>query len=291
VLADASVLLTSRLGLPVRSLDGVRIGRVVDITVLYDVAHPAAHRLGVGRGRRIQYLLPWDLVRMAEGVVTLSVGAAALSAYATPREPALESHELLLARDVLDSQVVDLAGRRLSRVSEVLLVAEPDGRLEVAAVDVGAGSLLRRMGLRRVGNRLAAAVVDWSDLHLTSRRGHVVQLETSTTGVHRLEASELADLFTRLSTDKAADIVRTVHPARSAAALHVSHPGVRHRLVHVLAPAEVQRLLEAAPPALARLLAEAHASATVPRRQLRTSGWRVRRPAGTPPPADVGDRR
>jgi hypothetical protein len=65
-----------------------------------------------------------------------------LLAYASPPVPALEDRELLLAQDVLDTQVVDLVGRRLSRVSDVFITAGPDSKLEVAAVDVGARSLL-----------------------------------------------------------------------------------------------------------------------------------------------------
>jgi sporulation protein YlmC with PRC-barrel domain len=282
------VFLSRQLGRPVRSSDGVKVGRVADVMILYDIAHPTAHRLGVGRGRRIRYLLPWSLVRTFDHEqVGPAVDRMALSAYASAPDPALDDQELLLARDVLDTQVVDLAGRRLSRVSDVIMVAESDGRLEVAAVDVGAGSLLRRMGLRRLGDRLDPVVVDWAELHLTSPRGHVVQLATAATALHRLNASDLAHLLARLSADKAVDVVRTSHPAHAAAALHASHPELRHRLLHLLRPHELQRLIDAAPPALARLLAELHANPAPARRLLRTSGWRIRRP----PRAGLSDRR
>jgi sporulation protein YlmC with PRC-barrel domain len=289
VVTDPPVFLSRLLGRPVRSSDGVRVGRVVDMTVLYDIAHPDAHRLGIGRGRRIRYLLPWRLVQSYDDEeVRLAVERTGLSAHASPPDPTLEDLELLLARDVLDTQVVDLAGRRLSRVSDVIMVAGSQGQLEVAAVDVGAGSLLRRMGLRRLGDRFSRVVLDWAELHLTSSRGHLVQLATSATTLHRLDASELAELLARLSVEKAVDLVRSAPPAHSAKALHASHPELRRRLLHLLTPHELQRLLNAVPPALARPLAEVHASPAPARRQLRTSGWRVRRPAKTAPPPSPG---
>jgi hypothetical protein len=223
--------------------------------------------------------------------VRLAIDRMGMSAYASQQVPTLEDQELLLARDVLDTQVVDLAGRRLTRVSDVLMVAGFDGRPEVAAVDVGAGSLLRRMGFRRLGDRFNPVAVDWAELHLTSRRGHLIQLATATTAMHRLDASELAHLLARLSPEKAVDVVRTTHPAHAAAALHASHPELRHRPLHALLPQELQRLIDAAPPAPARLLAELRASPPPARRQLRTSGWRIRRPPDTPSPADLSDRR
>jgi sporulation protein YlmC with PRC-barrel domain len=287
----APVFLSRQLGRLVDSADGVKVGRVVDLTVEYDIEHPAVHRLGVGRGRRIRYLLPWRLVRTDDDKqVRLAVDRMGLSAYASPPDPTLEDRELLLARDVLDTQIVDLAGRRLSRVSDVVIVEGSDGRLEVAAVDVGAGSLLRRMGLRRLGDRIKPLIVDWTELHLTSHRGHLVQLATATTAIHRLDASELAHLLTRLSADKAVDVVRTAHPADAAAALRASHPELQHRLLHALRPHEQQRLIDAAPPTLARRLAELRASPAPARRQLRTSGWRIRRPPEGPVPVDPSDR-
>jgi len=286
------VYLSGQLGRPVHSSDGVHIGRVVDLTVMYDIAHPIVHRLAVGRARRIHYLLPWPHVATyGHEQVVLAVDRAGLSTYASPPDPTLEDRELLLARDVLDTQIVDLAGRRLSRVSDVIMVAGSERRLEVAAVDVGAGSLLRRMGLRRLGDRLDPVVVDWAELHLTSPRGHVIQLATAAAALHRLNASDLAHLLARLSPDKAVDVIRTTQPAHAAAALHASHPELRHRLLHILGPHELQRLIDAAPPTLARRLAELRASPVPARRQLRTSGWRIRRPPEAPPPVDLSDRR
>src|SRR5512133_4358430 len=73
--------------------------------------------------------------------------------------------------------------------------------------------------------------------------------------------------------------------------LHASHPELRHRLLHILGPHELQRLIDAAPPTLARRLAELRASPVPARRQLRTSGWRIRRPPEAPPPADLSDQK
>jgi hypothetical protein len=57
-----------------------------------------------------------------------------------------------------------------------------------------------------------------------------------------------------------------------------------------LRPHEQQRLIDAAPPTQARRLAELRASPAPARRQLRTSGWRIRRPPEGPVPVDPSDR-
>lgn len=276
------VYLSRETGQPVVTADGQRIGRVLDLSVLLGAPHPVVRRVAVGSGRHLRHLVPWSVVRdLDEQALSLGVDSSALSQYAIQGDPVLEDNELLLCRDVLDTQVVDLPGRRLARVSDVLLVHRSDGQIEVAAVDVGMGSLLRRMGLGRLGALLSPAAVDWEDLHLTSGRGHVVQLGTSTAGMHRLDATGLADLLARLSTDRATDVMRAVGPVRSAGALHESHPVARRRLLHSLRHDEAQRVIDSAPRGVARLLAELRRSPPASRRRLRTAGWRLHRPPGS----------
>lgn len=110
----------------------------------------------------------------------------------------LEVDELLLGRDVLDTQIVDVVGHRMARVSDGLLTRLLYGRLEVAAVDVGVGALLRGLGMRWLSELLTEQAVDWGDLHLTCDRGHAIQLATTVAAVPRLDASALAELLTRL---------------------------------------------------------------------------------------------
>jgi len=272
-------------GQPVVTSDGVRIGRLVDMTVLQAPEHPVVHRLAIGWGRRrIRYLAPWSVAKeLNERQLRLTVGRAGMAQYSVDRSLPLEDKELFLCRDVLDTQVVDLADRRLARVSDVLLARLPDDEVEIAAVDVGLGSLLRRLVPGRFRASLVPVAVDWEDLHLTSSRGHVVQLSTSTTGMHRLDAGGLAELLARLSTDKAADVIRTVGPERSAEALSVSHPILRRQLVQSLGPDEVQEVIAAATPETARHLAELRRADRPPRRRLlRTAGWRIHRPPRHP---------
>lgn len=252
------MLLSELVGRPLLAADDAVAGRVEDLTVRLGAPHPVVHRVLVRASRSRAYLLPWaalaepttSLARLADGtgLAGFEVGAGDLP---------LESDELLLARDVMDTQVIDLEGQRLSRVADVILVRGAGDRPEVAAVDVGTGALLRRMGLRRLGGRLPRVAVDWQDLHLTSSRGHVVQLSTATAGFHRLDGPGLAELLSRLSTDRATDVMRTVGPERAARAVRHSHPVVGRRLMHAL---------------------EGERAEPLRRRFLRTAGWRAHRP-------------
>jgi sporulation protein YlmC with PRC-barrel domain len=283
---DGLVLLSRQLGRPVLTTTGSPLGRVADFTVRLDSPHPLVHRLLVRRDRRRTCLVSWATAvvsELDEGPVRVLVEGAAIEI----RPEGLFPDELLLARDVLDTQVVDLRGHRFSRVSDVLLLRLPGGRLELAAVDVGFRALLRRIGPHRARSPRTAspvlgAAVDWDDLHLTSDRGHVTQLSTAEAGFRRLAPRELAELLARLSTPKATDLLRAVAPEHAAAAVLNSDPVTGGRLLDALPSAHAERLLAAAQRPYAEHLDALARAVSRPRRLLRTAGWRIRSPR---PPA------
>src|SRR5699024_8722759 len=112
----------------------------------------------------------------------------------------------------------DLEGHRLARVSDVLLHPRGSG-LEVLGVDLGVAGLLRRLLPRAVRRGRTSVPLDWDRLHLTSPRGHAVQLAADAAGFRSLDAHGLAHLLGRLTTDAGVDLVRAVAPAHAAAAL------------------------------------------------------------------------
>ncbi|GAA4759926.1 magnesium transporter MgtE N-terminal domain-containing protein [Actinomycetospora chibensis] len=271
------LVLSRETGQGVRSADGSVVGHLRDLTARLGADHPVVARLAVGSRRRITHLVPWSAVASFERseVQLRDIGPWERFVIGHGEDP-LEEDELLLVRDVLDTQIVDLAGHRLSRVSDVLMTRLPDGRLEVAAVEVGSGAVVRRLGLRRLGERLPLRAVDWRDLHLTSARGHDIHLATTTAAVHQLDAHGLAELLTRLDVTSAAEVVQAVGPRRAAGAVARADPAVGRRIMLALEPADAASVIDELP-------ADAHqqyrtaVSARSPlrrRRFRRLRGWR-----------------
>jgi len=265
--------LTEEIGRPVTARDGRTVGRILDLTVRIDGEPAVVERIAVGR-HRIDTLVPRTATedRGPRGLhIRVDTHPAARTADGSlPLDP----DELLLRRDVLDTQIVDVAGRRVQRVGDVLLAPTPDDRLEVIAVDVGAGPVLRRLGLRRVADRTREQAVAWGDLHLTSPRGHRIQLAGTAAAVHRLDDAGLAHLIAVLPTEHAADVVGRVGPERAAAALAASHGEVGTRVTLALGEAAAEPVLAALPRAQARHLRSLRRDRAVRRRFLRLHGWR-----------------
>jgi len=147
--------LTEVLGARVLEADGRLVGRLADLAADPDAPHPTVTGLVVRR-RWARTLVP------AEAVAEWGTREIHLLRGAAPgRVPGAAA---LLRRDVLDTQIVDFRERRVTRVSDVMLESR-DGRLEVVGVDVGAGAVARRLGLRRPARWLGERRIAWTELH------------------------------------------------------------------------------------------------------------------------------
>lgn len=237
-LPSAYLRLSDLVGTPVVGPTGARLGRISDLAVHLDAAFPAVESVIVRPRRRgAAFAVPIDrLTGIGERSAVLDG--------AVPAPGAADGDEhLLLARDVLDVQVIDTATRRLARVGEVDL-AWDEGALRVIAIDVGWRALLRRLGLRRLARRASRDGIDWAGVHLASGRGHALQLASPSAVVHRLDPGEVAELLVRLPTARGREVLETLADARAAAALAAVHPELGADLVEVLAPARALTLLE-----------------------------------------------
>ena len=241
------VLLLSRMtGRQVLGSDGRAIGRLADLSVRLHAERPVVEQLVVTRRNAPSMVVPASVATFHNGHVTLSLAPEELPRFevAVPPE-SLAPDEILLKRDVLDTQIVDVVGQRLARVADVILAHAPAGRLEVLGVEVGFSGVLRRLRLVRAG--IGEDVVAWSDLHLTSERGHQVQLSTPRAAVHRLNARGLAALVSRVDTESATEILAGREPALAAEAVRSAHPEVGERVLRAMREPQADRIVAAMP--------------------------------------------
>ncbi|GAC1389852.1 MAG: CBS domain-containing protein [Vulcanimicrobiaceae bacterium] len=199
---------------------GLQIGRISDFLVTNpEDTFPRIDGLVVKTQRGPRFA-PIDTVADvdAKGNVTLTM---------IPSEPALpESQALYLIADLLDKQIVDVDGRKVVRIND-LEVANTAGVLRVVAADVGVSGLLRRLGLKSLGRRLAPAIYDrvprsmiaWDSVApIRSVNPSQVQL-VKESKFARLHPSELAEIISDLSAREAAAVIHQLDDETAADAL------------------------------------------------------------------------
>lgn len=138
---------------PVWTQRGERVARVKDIVARLEAlnargeialeAYPPIAGLVVDIENR-EVFLPWSHVdTLGPQGVHLKSSSIALDAFER------REGEVLLARDMLDKQLIDIDGRRVVRANDLQLYAV-DGTVRVTAVDVSSEALLRRLTFGRL---------------------------------------------------------------------------------------------------------------------------------------------
>src|SRR2546421_8308969 len=122
--------LSQVLGRPILDLEGERVATLKDVIVrLGEEDHPPVAGF-VARYRRRDFFLPrWRIAHFAQDGVRLNSDILDLRPFVR------RDGEVLLARDVLDKQLIDVDGKRVVRVNDVQLIeAANEWRVPGAAV-------------------------------------------------------------------------------------------------------------------------------------------------------------
>ncbi len=233
--------LSSYLGTPVFDARGRPLGRLADMAARLGPDYPPVTALRVRKKKREHLYVDWEKVRTFEATqVILGAEASALP------QRTLEEEETLLARNVLDRQIIDLEGRRVVRVQDIQL-ARVRGALRVVGVDVSASALLRRLGLRRIADWMARnhppEAVDWKDVDLASWREPAVKLKVSRRKLQRLRPADLAEIAATLPTERSAEMLAALSEPVAAQALEEMTPEAQARVVRALDPQKASLII------------------------------------------------
>ncbi len=120
--------------------------------------------------------------------------------------------EVLLARDVLDNQLIDVDGKRVVRVNDVQLI-EVGNFWRVTGADVSLQGFVRRlMPQGFFGSDRPVEVIDWADVGYlaTDTTTVTVQLKSSKDKLSRLHPVEIAQLAETLSPIHRTEVVESL---------------------------------------------------------------------------------
>jgi CBS domain-containing protein len=194
------------LGAEVVGRTGGRLGRVDDLVVRLGEGGypPVTGVLATVAGREV-FLSADAVAELAHHRVLLSTDRLDLRPY--ERRP----QEVLLRKDVLDRQLIDVDGARLRRANDIEL-ARVDGWWRVVGVDVGPRGIVRRVVPRRLAERLGEdPILDWSDVEPFTGHVPTVRLRSPHPKLVRLHPAELADLVEAAGSSEGEEILAAVH--------------------------------------------------------------------------------
>src|SRR2546422_6289850 len=258
----ATVALTELLGAPVFDGSGKPSGRVREVALA-----PGEDRTRVAmlivKTKHGDRMLPLTSIASIDGGIR-----AVNSASEWPPTDGAEGL-LLLERDLLDQQVIDVYGRKVVRVNDVDLHQESAGNrtvLKIASVDVGARGAVRRLlkgivpaaALNVLLRKIPPKTIPWEFVDLIetdpARR---VKLKISHERLAKLHPADIADIVEELAPDEREAVFETLDEEVAAEALEEVEPRVQKAIVESLDSDRAADIVEEMEPdAAADLLAD-----------------------------------
>jgi magnesium transporter len=270
-LGNVRTSVSAMMGLPVVDSAGKPLGRVCEFAVSpnVDACHVEALVLtsasplaltGRDAGRS---MLPIGGIHSNEnGRIEAQPGAASAPM------PEGDSY-LLLERDLLDQQIIDVHGHKVVRVNDVELVWEPlaDGTLtlRIAEVEVGMRGAIRRLfkGLpattvERLASRIKISVIPWDFVDLIDRDpARRVRLKIEQDRLSKMHPSDLADILEELAPSEREALFSSLDEEVAAEALEEVEPKMQRKLLESLDSERIAGIVEEMDPgAAADLLSE-----------------------------------
>jgi len=241
--AMAVIALSDLLGLPVYDSVSGRLGRVREVALLPqdDPVRIAALIVRTAEGDRI---VATDLLRTVNGGVHTAAVSADLPKYTSGEGM------LLLERDLLDQQIIDVHGRKVVRVNDIELSLDRDApnsplglHLRIAFVDAGARGAVRRLlkgvvpryALASWLQRIPARNIPWEAVNLIetdpARR---VRLKISSERVARLHPADIADIIEELSPAERDAVFQTLDEDVAAETLEEIDPKLQVSILNAM---------------------------------------------------------
>jgi magnesium transporter len=257
-----SFALTELLGTPVFDTAGSRCGRVRELALIPqdDRARIACFIVKTAAGT---WLLPFGSVTSMDNGIRTDLPTANWT-----KTDGSEGM-LLLSRDLLDQQVIDVFGRKVVRVNDLDLsqeLVENRPVLKVGSVDVGPRGAVRRLlkgvvpivALRALLRQIPPRSIPWDFVDLIetdpARR---VKLKISHDRLAKLHPADIADIVEDLAPDEREAVFETLDEDVAAGALEEVEPKVQKAIVESLDSDRAAEIVEEMEPdAAADLLAD-----------------------------------
>ncbi|HLI63548.1 MAG TPA: CBS domain-containing protein [Terriglobales bacterium] len=263
-----SLALSELIGTPVIDNTGSRVGKVREVT-LAPQENSSLVTGFVVKTRAGNRLVPVKAVSLLDNRLRVATSAADWSPYGGGEGL------LLLERDLLDQQIIDVHGRKVVRVNDVDIHEESGNGhliLKIGGVDVGARGAMRRLlkgvvpaaALRPLLERIPPRLIPWEFVDLIevdpARR---VRLKISLERLAKLHPADIADIVEDLAPAEREAVFETLDEEVAAETLEEIDPKLQVSILSSLDSDRAADIVEEMDPdAAADLLGDMHPDAS-----------------------------
>ena len=240
--------LSQMMGKPVVDASGEKIGTISDLAISTGEVFPRITSLAFQGPGKVPFMISWRkyVDQFDEDGITLSVDAIDI------RFSYLQPEEVLLARDLMNRQIVDTQGMKVVRVNDLKL-SQSGTQLRLLGAEVGARGILR--GLHPLIERAVVAaakvfkkrideqIIAWNYMDLLDRDLSKVQLSVTHRRLDELHPADVADILEQLDPQQRAAVFEHLDDARATEAISDMEDELQAEFIDDLDDARAARLI------------------------------------------------
>ena len=219
------IYLSQMLGNPVLDANGEKIGVVNDLGIATREVFPRVTSLAFQGPGKTPFMISWRkyVDTFDDNEVRLAVPATDI------RFSYLQPNEVLIARDLLNKQIVDTRGMRVVRVNDLKLSDTSSSQLRLLGAEVGVRGILRALSPQfealalRVshmfGHEVPEKIIAWNYMDLIDRDLSNVKLSVSHQTLDDLHPADVADIIEQLDPRLRGQVFAQLDDAQAAEAM------------------------------------------------------------------------
>ena len=216
--------LSQMIGEPVVDAQGERLGTISDLAISTGEVFPRITSLAFQGPGRVPFMISWRkyVDTFDDDGITLSVDAHDI------RFSYLQPDEVLLARDLMDRQIVDTQGLKVVRVNDLKL-SQSGTQLRLLGAEVGVRGILRGLHpllekavvnvAKLFHKKVDEQLIAWNYMDLLDRSTKNIQLSVSHKTLGELHPADIADIIEQLDPRLRAQVFAQLDTAQAAEAI------------------------------------------------------------------------
>jgi CBS domain-containing protein/sporulation protein YlmC with PRC-barrel domain len=239
------LFLSSVLGKTVIDERGRELGKLRDLIMVPGEIFPEVSRLIISKGKALSSL-QWGSVSLFNPyVISTRSDAFPLEEYVT------QDDDILIRRDILDKQIVDVNGAKVVRVNDLKLGSH-EGRLCVVSVDVGFNGLARRMGYESLCSRIAGFLgrriphqeISWEYVQPLEMNASSLTLIVARDQLADMHPADIAQIISNIPSRNIQTVLTSLDTETAGEAIHELEPELRSRVISQLDTGQATEILE-----------------------------------------------
>ena len=216
--------LSQMIGEPVVDAQGERLGTISDLAISTGEVFPRITSLAFQGPGRVPFMISWRkyVDTFDDDGITLSVDAHDI------RFSYLQPDEVLLARDLMDRQIVDTQGLKVVRVNDLKL-SQSGTQLRLLGAEVGVRGILRGLHpllekavvnvAKLFHKKVDEQLIAWNYMDLLDRDLSEVQLSVTHRRLDELHPADVADILEQLDPQQRANVFKHLDESQATEAI------------------------------------------------------------------------